>query len=508
MILGKRRRSDRKSNARETEPTARRATGPEPARALGSRIAAAASRWKVLGLTLSEQPRLVGVPVSDARYHLHMPGTTGAGKSTLLANLVLQDAIAGRGAVVVDPKGDLVVDLLDRLPASVAGRLVVIDPDEDQAPPALNVLDGPDPWRTTDDLVAILRRVFAAYWGPRTDDILRCACLTLARQDSSTLADVPRLLTDPAYRQPLVVSVRDDAALQSFWDWYHALGDATQATVVGPLLSKLRAILARPFVANLFGNTGSTFSVSDVLDGGLLLARLPKGILGEDTARLVGSILVAKVWHAALARASRPEAERRDAGLYVDECHNFLNLASPIDDMLAEARGYRLSITLAHQHFGQLGRDLEHAISANALNKIVFRVEPDDASRIARHLSPIVVAADIVGLDSYHAGCRLLANARAESAFTIRTLPPAAVVEGRADQLRQAARERYGLDAEQRRSGQLKRQAPARASASAPAVAPASTSASGFRNEHTFTNKSPGQNGHSSGRSDPDSLEE
>ena len=38
----------------------------------------------------------------------------------------------------------------------------------------------------------------------------------------------------------------------------------------------------------------------------------------------------------------------------IDECHNFLNLPYRIDDMLAEARGFRLSLTLAHQHLAQL----------------------------------------------------------------------------------------------------------------------------------------------------------
>ena len=31
----------------------------------------------------------------------------------------------------------------------------------------------------------------------------------------------------------------------------------------------------------------------------------------------------------------------------IDECHNFLNLPYPIEDMLAEARGFRLAMTLA-----------------------------------------------------------------------------------------------------------------------------------------------------------------
>ena len=94
-------------------------------------------------------------------------------------------------------------------------------------------------------------------------------------------------------------------------------------------------------------------------DGGLLLVRLPKGVLGEDTTRVLGSLVVARVWHAATARAAQPEDTRRDASLYIDECHNFLNLPGSVADMLAEARGYRLGIVLAHQNLAQLPKDLK-----------------------------------------------------------------------------------------------------------------------------------------------------
>ena len=52
-----------------------------------------------------------------------------------------------------------------------------------------------------ENLVAICRRVFAGYWGPRTDDLMRAACLTLTAQPAPrTLADLPALLTNPDVR--------------------------------------------------------------------------------------------------------------------------------------------------------------------------------------------------------------------------------------------------------------------------------------------------------------------
>nr|MDA8341441.1 BTAD domain-containing putative transcriptional regulator [Actinomycetota bacterium] len=134
---------------------------------------------KVLGDAESASRRPVALAPADARHHLHVMGATGSGKSTLLVNLILGDIEAGRGAVVIDPKGDLVTDLCDRLPAGAETKTVLIDPAERDAPPVLNVLAGPDPDLVVDNLVGIFRNIFAAYWGPRTDDVLRAACLTL-----------------------------------------------------------------------------------------------------------------------------------------------------------------------------------------------------------------------------------------------------------------------------------------------------------------------------------------
>src|SRR5699024_8802291 len=164
-----------------------------------------------------------------------------------------------------------------------------------------------------------------------------------------------------------------------FWDWYEQLSDAARAQATAPLLNKLRAFLLRSFVVKAVSAGESTVDLSAALDGGLCLVRIPKGSLGEDTTRLLGSLIVARVWQAASACAAVPERERLDASMYVEEAHNFLNLPYAMEDMLAEARGYRLSMTLAHQHLGQLGKDLKEGISTNARSKIFFNASPEDA---------------------------------------------------------------------------------------------------------------------------------
>ncbi len=415
-------------------------------------------RSKALGVSDAGARRGVALSVADARHHTHIVGATGSGKSTLLVNLILADASAGRGVVVLDPKGDLVTDVLARLPESAGERLVLLDPAEQAAPAALNVLDvaGRDPELVVDHLVGVFHRLYAAYWGPRTEDVLRSACLTLTRRPGTTLAHVPLLLANPRYRASLTKGLTDPAGLGGFWTWYDGLSDAGQAQVIGPVMNKLRAVLTRRFAADLLGSAQSTFSLAKVLDGGILLARIPKGILGDDTCRLVGSLLLAGIWQAATARAAQPEVARRDAAVYVDECQNFLHLPGSLDDVLAEARGYHLALTLAHQHLGQLGRDLADGVAANARNKIYFTTSPEDARVLARHVGPYLTQADLCHLDRYQVACRLVVDGRDTTGFTLATLPAPAVGADHSAALRAAARRR-GRDAEARRAERLAR---------------------------------------------------
>lgn len=412
---------------------------------------------KVLG-TAETTGRKVALPVRDSRYHLHVIGKTGAGKSTLLSHLALADIRDGRGLVLIDPAGDLVDDILDRLdPAEVADRLYLIDPRAEHQP-GLAPLEGADEHLVTDNLVSICRNIWPKFWGPRADDILRSALLSL-RQRGEPITRLPNLLMSTRFRNRIMKELQqsspselpesgrledgDLTGLSGFWAWYNDMSPSVQNQAAGPVLARMRALLGRPFVRSLFGDPKASFNMADILDrGGILLARLSEGEIGQDTSQLVGSIIWAKLWQTATARSSIPESERRDCSLIVDETQKYANLAVPMEDMFAQARKLHLSITVSHQYLAQLPKEKELAISGQARTKLYFNLGPEDARRLAQHTVPLTDY-DLSHLDDYTMAARLYSSGRELPAFTLRGLPPADPI-GHAVTIRAQAARRLG----------------------------------------------------------------
>ena len=404
---------------------------------------------KVIGVANSGPAVRVGISLGDCRHHLHVCGPTGTGKTSLLLRMILDDVQAGRGVAAFDPaKGDLIRDLLDVLPSACGDRLVIVDPDERSAPPAINLLDPQVHGGTAHDVAAavtsVMSKVWSRWWGHRTADICYHALLTLAHLPGSTLAQLPRLLSDPKWRagrvKAVVNSLRawEGNTLGEFWEGFDGLPAGQRAGLVAPLLSRLRLVLAHPLASGLFGVPSTTFRFADILDGGVLLARLPKGVIGEDGTRLVGSLLLAGLWQATAARARIPEADRLDASIVLDECHNFLHLPIGIDDALAEARGLHTSFTLAHQYLGQLSGDMAEAIDANARNKVYFALAPKDAIDQSHHVLPYLDHGDLMRLGGYEVVLRPVAGGRVVPPVTADTIAPPEPIRGRASQLRAA----------------------------------------------------------------------
>lgn len=412
-------------------------------------LASVPTTGRVLGISsVSVRDRPIAISVTDSLKHLHVLGPTGVGKSTLLARLALDDIEQGRGVVVIDPKGDLVEDLLARVPEGRLEDVVVLDA-LDVAPVGINGLGKTsNPDLAADALLGVFHSLYADSWGPRTQDILHACLLTLARRGDASLVMVPLLLTNPGFRRSVLGQVvkADPMGLGSFWGWFDALSDAERQTAIAPLMNKLRPVLLRPGIRAVLGQRRPRFELSDVFTKQrILLVSLSKGVLGPEASQLLGSLVVSLLWTAALGRAGTPADKRAPVMIHVDEVQDYLRLPGDLGDALAQARGLGVGFTLAHQHLGQLlPTALREAVLANARSRVAFQLSSRDARELARETRSILTAEDFETLPAFHAYASLLVDNTPLPwvSLSTRALPPA-VRDGAT--VRALSRAAYGL---------------------------------------------------------------
>lgn len=394
--------------------------------------------------------RKVGITATARLQHTVVTGPTGSGKSMVLARLALDDIAAGRPLVLVDPKRQLVDYIVDHAPADAAGRIVILDAADDR-PVGFNPLDtkGRPADVVVDGILSSLTAVFHDGWGPRTEDLLHAGLLTLARAGDArdepyTLIDLPRLLTDAAFRRSAIGAVAGDQTLSSFWAAFEEMSVGQRAAVIGPPMNKLRKFVLRPNVAAVLGQSRPAFRLRDVFRNGThaVLVPLNDALLGPGAAQLLGSLIVAEVWMATLERAAEKEPTKRPGMVFVDEVQQFLNLPTSIADALATARSYGVGWHLAHQFRDQLSPAMRAAFDANARSKVVFALGPDDARDMAR-MAPRLVVEDFQSLAPYEIYATLVDRGAPSGWFSAKTLPPEKPT-GHGDLIRRASRDHYG----------------------------------------------------------------
>ena len=404
----------------------------------------------------------LGISIGDALYHTVLLGPTGAGKSTALAHLALADIHAGRGVLLIDPKTDLVADILARIPEQRRDDVVVIDPTSSR-PVGINPLAraqtacGASPELVADTVLATLKGVFAESWGVRVEQVLAAALVTLARTPGATLVDLPLVLTNTAYRQRLIAaSGADPLGTGRFWAAYEALSEAQRQQWVGPVLTRLQPFLIRPHLRATLGQAAPSFDLGEVFTRRrIVLVSLNKGVLGAESARLLGSLLVGQLWPLILARAAVEPSRRHVVSVFIDEVQDYLSLPGSLADALAQARSLGAAFHLAHQYRGQLPAALKAGIDANARNKIIFSLSAADAAELARQAIGLE-AADFQLLPRFGVYARTMHHGRESPWCQATTLPPTPPTQD-ALALRASSQAHYGQDTAQTEAALLAR---------------------------------------------------
>jgi hypothetical protein len=343
----------------------------------------------------------------------------------------LQDITAGAGLALIDPKSDLVDDILERLPVDRFQDVIVLDPASTERPVGFNLLGSlrgeAQRELVVDHVVHIMSSLWHDSWGPRTSDVLRNSLLTLTHTSAPdgsafTLAEVPALLTNGAFRRMVTGQRTVPESVRPFWYAYEQMSENERTNVIGPSLNKLRQFLTRTPLRLMLGQSEG-IDVGDVFrKRRILLVQLSKGTLGTETAQLLGALLVASLWQATLSRAGVAAEYRRPAFLYLDEFQDVLKLPLDVADMLAQARGLGVGVVLANQHLGQLPESVKTAVLGTVRNQVVFQLDYDDARTLANRFAPLT-ADDLMGLDAYEVALRLSVGGRVLTPVTGVTLP-------------------------------------------------------------------------------------
>lgn len=386
----------------------------------------------------------IGYNVTDSLRHTWIMGPNGVGKSTLLLNLIVQDLEANRPVVVIEPK-DLIADVLARVPAHRRDDIVVLDPC-DEAPVGINPLDGRGrlPELVADSLFGTLHAIYGDSLGPRSADILRNCLIALAGKTDASLVMLPLLLTNPAFRRSFVANAarEDPFAAGPFWQWFDSLSPENAATIVAPLSNKLRPLLTKQ-LRGVLAQRQPRFNVREVLTHSkVLLVPLQKGVIGPDSAQLLGALVIAELWQAIRERAARPETSRKPVMIYIDEVQDYLRLPTDLGDALATARSLGAGFHLAHQYEKQLPSAMTEAFRNNARTRICFQLHAGDARELVSGQSVLSVE-DFTRLPAYHVYASLVRD-NAVQPWVSGITRPAPEVTSDPREIRHLSRLRYG----------------------------------------------------------------
>jgi hypothetical protein len=382
----------------------------------------------------------VCIPDSQRRKHAHLIGGTGTGKTTTQEHMILSDIEQGDGVAVLDPHGDLIERLLCLIPEEHVEKTIYFNPGDPEWVPIWNPLDripGQDIGRMSDDIVqAIQSFVASGGWGDRLEHLLRNMIFSLIHLPNGTFLDISNLLRNKSEESKIVrreiLKVIDNETAQKFWLYdYEKYGKDD----LGPPKNKLSKLLVSGTVSLMLSQPESRFNFRQIMDEGMLLL-VNLSNLGSMVRGILGCFILSLLHLAALSRSSIAIEKRKQFHIHCDEAHRFMT--DTLEDLIAETRKYRVSLSLAHQYMSQFGKRKTDAFSSVG-STVIFKVDNRDATYLVKDLQGKVSTDDLVSLKPWEAIARI-----GTEIVRIKTRPPLQVPDGNfRDRIIEESRKRY-----------------------------------------------------------------
>ncbi len=367
---------------------------------------------------------------ADRLRHMYMIGKTGVGKSTVFQNMCLQDILNLHGVCFIDPHGESVNWLLERIPQSRLEDVVLLDPSDPDCAFGLNLLEAKSE-AEKDFLVSQVIEIFYKLFdpertgiiGPQFEHWLRSAALTLmAGPEGGSLIEIPKLFVDKNFELRKRKYLKDPMVLEFWTRQMASTSDFHKSEMLNYFTSKFGHFMNNRQMRNILGQHASTFNFDQILDQEkILLIDLSKGKIGDMNAQILGLILIAKLQAAILKRAALPAGRRYPFYLYVDEFHNLVT--DTFAGMLAESRKYGLAVHLTNQYFAQLPEKIRNAVLGNVGTLLAFEIGTEDAEIFSREFYP-VTKEDFLGLQRHNFFIKLMIDGKTSEPFSGMSLPP------------------------------------------------------------------------------------
>lgn len=371
-----------------------------------------------------------GIKTEDRSKHTYVIGKTGMGKSTLLENMAIQDIQNGEGLAFLDPHGSTAEKLLEYIPQERVQDVLYFAPFDLEHPISFNVMENVTADKrhlVANGLMSVFEKIWEDAWSARMAYILNNTILALLEYPDATLLGINRVMSDKDYRKKVVDNVQDPS-VKSFWiNEYAKYNDRFAVEATAAIQNKVGQFASNALMRNIIGQSKSSFDLREMMDTKkILIINLSKGRVGEGNANLLGSMLITKIYLAAMSRADMSSTAVKENlpnfYLYVDEFQSFANKS--FADILSEARKYKLNLTIAHQYIEQMSEEVRAAVFGNVGTMISFRVGAVDAEIFEKEYAPTFTAEDLVNLGFTQIYLKLMIDGVSSQPFSATSLPP------------------------------------------------------------------------------------
>lgn len=374
--------------------------------------------------------RSITIGNTDMKRHYQIIGQTGTGKSTLLTNLILSAVANGYGLTFFDPHGTTIDRILECVPEKYADRLRVVRIGDEDNPVPLNIWESDDfrrEERTISDLAELFSDIFdpnrEGIVGPRYERWLttfaKLSIAVLGKRASLESIAVISQSQENMYKAYEIVrekypelaeTVRQEYILDRSSDFHGSLSWYLSKFSRLTNVAQLRETLGAGTNALDFKNTIDTDTVN--------LIDLASPVIGTHASRIVGTLILMKLWNAVLQRKER----ERTHLVVVDEASIFQT--QPMNRMLSEARKFGLGMVLCHQYADQLTEDIRDALEANSANFSAFRLSTRDAGDAAVRFDDSRMKTELARVDAFNAVTTLSIDGVQTPPFTLEVTKP------------------------------------------------------------------------------------